>query len=94
MPALPSYMPAQERQFTDWLNNFSTLIAHNPLMYGLLTTDAATIAAQNAAWAAAFAPLTSATTKTAQAVQDKNIAKVGVQRRSGRMRRTSPTIPV
>ena len=47
-------------------------------MYGLLTSDAATIARQDAIWAAAYGPLTSNATKTPQAVQDQNIAKVGV----------------
>jgi len=58
--------------------NFSTLISANAPAYGLLPSDAATIAALNATWAANFAPLTSKATKTAQAVQNKNIAKVTV----------------
>ena len=53
MPALPPYIPVQEGEFTSWLANFSTLISAAPSMYGLLTSDAATIAAQNAAWEAA-----------------------------------------
>ncbi len=78
MPSLAPYMPTREGDFTSWLANFSSLISASPSMYGLLTSDAATIAAQNAIWAAAYGPLTSNATKTPQAVQDKNIAKVGV----------------
>ena len=48
MPALPPYIPAQEGQFNTWLNNFSTLISANPPAYGLMTSDAANIAAQTA----------------------------------------------
>ena len=78
MPALPPYLPTKEADFNNWLNNFSTLISANPPAYGLMTTDAATIAAQNAAWTAAYGPVTSPATKTAQAVQHKNTAKVSV----------------
>jgi hypothetical protein len=49
MPALPPYMPTKEADFTNWLNNSSTLISANPPAYGLMSTDAANIAAQNAA---------------------------------------------
>lgn len=48
MPALPPYMPTKEADFASWLANFSTLISANPSAYGLMTTDAATIAPQNA----------------------------------------------
>jgi hypothetical protein len=71
-------MPTKEADFTNWLNNFSTLIAANPPAYGLMSTDAANIAAQNAAWTAVYGPITSPATKTAQAVQHKNTAKVSV----------------
>ncbi len=78
MPALPPYLPTKEADFNNWLNNFSTLISANPPAFGLMTTDAATIAAQTAAWTAAYGPVTSPATKTAQAVQHKNTAKVSV----------------
>jgi hypothetical protein len=78
MPALPPYMPAQQAAFTSWLNNFSTLISEGPSAYGLLPSDAATIAALNATWSAAIAPIDSPATKTAQAVAAKDTARVVV----------------
>ena len=64
MPALPSYMPTREADFTPWLAISSTLISANPPAYGLMTTDAANIAAQNAAWAAVYGLVSSPATKT------------------------------
>jgi hypothetical protein len=78
MPALPPYIPAKDADFTSFLANFSTLISANPPAFGLLTSDAANIAAQNAAWAAAYGPITSPATKTAQAVSAKDVAKITV----------------
>jgi len=85
MPALPPYLPTKEADFANWLDNFSTLISANPPAHRLMTLAAATIAAQNAAWAAADAPVTSPATEplrgcpTAQAVQNKNTARVTVK---------------
>ena len=78
MPALPPYIPAKEADFTTFLGQFSSQISATPYAFGLQPSDAATIAALNATWAAAFTPVTSGSTKTAQAVQRKNIAKVAV----------------
>ncbi len=76
MPALPPYIPAKEKDFNDFLNNFSTLISATPAAFGISTTDAATIAAQTAAWNSAYNPTLSPSTKTAQVVGAKNTAKI------------------
>lgn len=76
MPALPSYIPAKDADLSNWMLNFSTLISASPATYGLLSSDASLIAAQNAAFQAAYALVTSPSTKTAATVSSKNTAKV------------------
>lgn len=76
MPSLAPYIPPKDADFTSWLANFSGLITTNPSAYGLVSGDAVTIAAQETAWAAAYALVTSPSTKTAQAVSSKNTEKV------------------
>jgi hypothetical protein len=76
MAALPSYIPAKDADFANWLSNFSTLITANPMSFGLLTSDAVVIAGQASSFAAAYALVTSSATKTAASVSAKNTAKV------------------
>jgi len=76
MPALAPYIPPKDADFALWSANFAGLIVTNPMRYGLVAGDAASIAAVDAAFQAAYSPVTSKSTKTAQAVSDKNIAKV------------------
>ncbi len=76
MAALPSYIPAKDADFANWLANFSTLITANPMSFGLLTSDAVVIAGQASSFAAAYALVTSSATKTATTVSAKNTAKV------------------
>jgi hypothetical protein len=76
MPALPSYIPATDAAFANWVANFSTLISASPGTYGLLAADATAIAAQQSTFAAAYALVTSSATKTATTVSAKNTAKV------------------
>ena len=78
MPGLAPYIPVRDADLNNWLANFSTLITAAPATYGLSTADAATIASEVAAWVAAYTPVTSSSTKTAQAVAIKNTAKVTV----------------
>lgn len=76
MPAVAPYIPPRDAAFANWLSNFSTLITASPMTYGLMTSDAVTIAAQNSDFAVAYALVTSPSTKTAQTVSAKNTAKV------------------
>jgi hypothetical protein len=76
MPAVAPYIPPKDAAFSNWFQNFSTLITAAPMTYGLLSSDAVTIAAQYADWIAAYNLVTSPSTKTAQAVSAKNTAKV------------------
>lgn len=78
MPALAPYIPAKDADFTAWLANFSTLITASPGTYGLASGDATTIASENAGWAAAYALVTSPSTKTAATVAAKNTEKITV----------------
>lgn len=76
MGALPGYVPARDSALLAWAANFSALITSSPGVYGLLASDAVAIAAAYGTFAAAYALLTSPTTKTAAAVAAKNTAKV------------------
>jgi hypothetical protein len=76
MPALPGYIPAKDADLNNWFLNFSTLITASPSTYGLLSSDATSIAAAVASWSSAYALVTSSSTKTAATVSAKNTAKV------------------
>jgi hypothetical protein len=76
MAALPPYVPTKDALFSNWLDNFATLLAADPALYGLTAGDAATVTAQQVAWAAAYGLVTSPSTKTAEAVSAKNDAKI------------------
>lgn len=75
MPALAPYIPTKDADLDNWSANFDTLITAAPATYGLLPSDATTIAAVVSAWHASYVLTTSPTTKTAQTVSDKNTAK-------------------
>ena len=76
MPAVPPYIPPKDAAFGNWLDNFSSLISLSPPAYGLTPTDAVNIAGVTSLWDAAYALITSPSTKTAMSVQAKNVAKV------------------
>jgi hypothetical protein len=76
MPALPPYIPPKDAQLNNWAANFSTLATASPSTYGLVSGDAAAIAAVVATWTAAYALVTSSSTKTAATVSSKNTAKI------------------
>ena len=76
MAALPPYIPSRDSKLDLWADNFQTLIAANPALYGLMTADAVIITAAYASWHAAYLLVTSPSTKTAMTVSDKNTARV------------------
>lgn len=76
MPALAPYIPVRNAALIAWMNNFSSLISAAPATYGLMASDATTIAAQKTALAAAYALITSGSTKTAATVSAFNTAKI------------------
>lgn len=78
MPALPPYIPSRDSAFSNWLDNFASLIAASPAVYGLTAGDAATISGLKSSWSAAYTPVTSPSTKTPAAVAAKNTARVSV----------------
>jgi hypothetical protein len=73
---MASYIPPKDANFSTWLANFSTLITASPTTYGLLASDAVVIAAQNTAWAAAYALAISPSTRTPTTVQAKDVARI------------------
>lgn len=76
MPALPSYIPPRNADLLAWSLNFSALITASPATYGLVSGDATAIAAQYAALAAAYALITSPSTKTKATVSAFNTQKI------------------
>jgi hypothetical protein len=76
MPALAPYIPPKDADFAAWLDNFSALITTAPGTYGLTSGDAVVIADVTATWDAAYALVTSPSTKTATTVQAKNVARI------------------
>lgn len=69
------YIPAKDADFDNWSNNFQTVIAANPALYGLASADATAITASYTTWHAAYILLTSPATKTAPNVANKDVQK-------------------
>ena len=78
MPAVAPYIPPRDADLDTWSANFSTLITAAPATYGLTSADAATIAGAVLTWHTDYLLVTSPTTKTATAVQNKNAARVSM----------------
>lgn len=76
MPAIAPYIPTKQALLATWLTNFSTLITASPAAYGLLASDAVTIAGAVNAFIAAYNVISSPTTKTKSSVSTKNSAQV------------------
>jgi hypothetical protein len=73
MPA--NYIPPSDSGFSDWIQNFSTLITADPTSYGLVAGDATAIAAQNTAYQAAYSLANDPSTRTPVTVAAKDAAK-------------------
>lgn len=76
MPALPPYVPVKDSAFANWLANFNSLLTAAPATYGQTAGTASAVSAVAGLFAAAYALVTSPSTKTADTVQAKNTAKV------------------
>lgn len=76
MPALPPYLPAPQADYDSWLTNFSTRITAAPGTFGLTAGEAATIAAAEAAWHAAYLLATTPGTKTPVTVAAKDAERI------------------
>ena len=63
-----SYIPSTNGGLLSWLENFSSLITASPTTYGLVSGDATLIAAQNTAYAAAYAAANTPETRTSVTV--------------------------
>jgi len=70
-----SYMPSGDSAFRDWLANFSSLIAADPVRYGLTAGDAAVISNHATSYEAVYLPSKQPTTRTPALVQQKDAVK-------------------
>jgi hypothetical protein len=78
MAAAP-YIPSKDADFDPWLDNLQTLIAADPVDYGLTAPDAVVITAAYTAWHTAYLLATNPVTRTSPAVADKTAARVAAE---------------
>lgn len=78
MPASPPYIPRKDADLNNWLNNFSALLTGAPATYGQTSGTASVVATAVGAWNAAYALVTSPSTKTAATVAAKDTERVNV----------------
>mgnify|MGYP003510646830 FL=1 len=78
MPA-PSYIPAQDAGFNNWLLNFSSLLTAAPTTYGLTAPDAIIVAASVALWSPAYAAAINPATRTAPTVAQKDAQRAATE---------------
>lgn len=69
------YIPPKDADLVSWAQNFADLISASPATYGLTSGQAATIAAANVTWQAAYATAINPSTRTKPSVADKDAAK-------------------
>src|SRR5438105_3306455 len=72
---MADYLPSKETQLSAWVANFSTLITATPGAYGLMASDAVTIASAVNLFTAALTLALNPATKTKATVADKNAKK-------------------
>ena len=75
----PTYIPAKDADFANWLLNFSTLLTAAPVTYGLTAPDATAVAAQETAFSAAYALAIDPGTRTAATVAAKDAARAAAE---------------
>ena len=73
--ASPSYIPASDLSFRDWLVNFSALLTAAPATYGLTAPDALTVAAVTDAYVDALTLATDPMTRTSVTIAIKDANK-------------------
>jgi hypothetical protein len=78
MAALPPYIPTKDALLANWALNFTTLLTAAPTTYGQTAAVASACAATEVLWAAAYALVTSSSTKTKATVAAKNIARTNM----------------
>ena len=75
MAVAAPYIPRRDADLNSWFANFSTLLTANPTLYGQSSGTAATVAGVVATWTAAYALVTSPSSKTADTVAAKDTAR-------------------
>lgn len=78
MPALPPYIPTRDADLANWALNFRTLISATPGTYGLLASDATTIASNVNPFLAAYNIAINPPTRTPVTVATKDTLKIGM----------------
>lgn len=78
MAAAP-YVPPRDTDFATWADNFATLITANPTLYGLDSTAAAAIQAENDAFQLAYTAAVNPGTRTPVTVAAKDSARITCQ---------------
>jgi hypothetical protein len=76
---MPDYLPRGDIPLRNWARNFSALITASPGAYGLMASDAATIAAAVGLYAAALVAAIEPSTRTAPAVAGKNAKRAAMK---------------
>lgn len=75
----PTYLPAADAQFNDWIVNFSTLLTASPSTYSLAVPDAIIVAGVTAGWAAAYLLAIDPGTRTSVTVATKDAARASAE---------------
>lgn len=73
-----NYVPTTDATLGPWLENAATLATAAPGDFGLVAGDAVILTAQSDAWAAAYAPTTSPSTRTPATISNKDAVKASV----------------
>lgn len=73
------YIPTRDAEFSDWLDNFSTLLTASPATYGLVSGDATAVSAKNAAFQAAYSAAINPVTRTAVTIAVKDAARADAE---------------
>lgn len=79
MATYPSYIPAPDADFDNWLANFSTVLTANPTDFGLDAADATAVAGVTTTWSAAYALAIDPGTRTTPIIAAKDVARAAAE---------------
>jgi hypothetical protein len=75
----PSYIPAPDALFDNWLRNFSEILTSNPTGYGLLAADATAVSGAYSTWHSSFGTATDPSTRTSATIADKDTERANAE---------------
>lgn len=76
---MPSYIPAADADFQNWLDNFNTLLTAAPADFGLTAPDAVIVDGVYATWDAAYTLAIDPSTRTPVTVASKDAARASAE---------------